>query len=292
MTAPAQPADEFLGQVHPLTVAGLPDGYEYGVTRYADVILQRAFPGRFENLREALDKFEPTLDELIAGGGARTAFVKRFDDSLAEIREHGQEVWGKQNITIQKALGLAGDVAPVSRVRGHEIDIFGVGSLDRPLPGIAVEMEWNNKDPFFDRDLINFQALHREGAIAVGVIVTRGPELQTLISSVIGAAGRSSKYGASTTHWDKLIPRINLGGGGECPLLLVGIQPARIEGIERAHEARAELDALEQMVRDWPERFESRKSAEAEAKIQKNEVLRRLNESPEQQTAAMPEGQE
>lgn len=63
MTAPAQPADEFLGQVHPLTIEGLPDGYEYGATRYADVILQRAFPGRFENLREALGKFEPTLDE-------------------------------------------------------------------------------------------------------------------------------------------------------------------------------------------------------------------------------------
>ncbi len=38
---------------------------------------------------------------------------------------------------------------------------------------IALEIEWNNKDPFFDRDLENFKRLHAEGAISVGVIVTR-----------------------------------------------------------------------------------------------------------------------
>jgi hypothetical protein len=39
------------------------------------------------------------------------------------------------------------------------------------------------------------------------------------------------KYGASTTWWDKLVPRVNLGGGGECPLLLVGIEPERVAGL-------------------------------------------------------------
>ena len=106
------------------------------------------------------------------------------------------------------------------RGRFHEIDMFGKGTLEQLLPGIAVEMEWNNKDPFFDRDLNSFQALHREGVLAVGVIVTRGPELQALIQATIG-----SKYGQSTTHWGKLIPKVNLGGG-ERPLLLVGIELA------------------------------------------------------------------
>jgi len=40
-------------------------------------------------------------------------------------------------------------------------------------PGIGVEREWNNKDPFFDWDLSNFAALHREGVVALGVIVPR-----------------------------------------------------------------------------------------------------------------------
>ncbi|HSV23752.1 MAG TPA: BglII/BstYI family type II restriction endonuclease [Xanthobacteraceae bacterium] len=39
---------------------------------------------------------------------------------------------------------------------------------------MALEIEWNNKDSFFDRDLENFKRLHADGAISVGIIVMRG----------------------------------------------------------------------------------------------------------------------
>ena len=133
--------------------------------------------------------------------------------------------WGKRNIEIGKTI----DGVPISKVRGHEIDMFAAGPSASGYPGIAVEMEWNNKDPFFDRDLLNFQALHHEGVLAVGVIVTRGPELQSRLKLISGAMRQ--KYGESTTHWRKLVSRVNLGGGGECPLLLVGIEPERINGL-------------------------------------------------------------
>ena len=248
---------DLAGQVRDITVSGLPNGYDYKATRYADVILKEAFPNRFRDLTQALDRFEPTLDELRSGGGGRTVFVARFDQSLADQQEDDEPVWGKQNITIQKGLGFEGNVAPVSKVRGHEIDMFGLGSLKEPLPGIAVEMEWNNKDPFFDRDLINFQALHHEGAIAVGVIVTRGAALQDLISKVIQSKDGGFKYGSSTTHWDKLVPRVNLGGGGECPLLLIGIRPERIEGIELAYEVRDLLDEADELKATWRDNYDS-----------------------------------
>ncbi len=248
---------DLAGQVRDITVSGLPEGYDYKATRYADVILKEAFPGRFRDLTRALEQFKPTLDELRSGGGGRTVFVARFDQSLADQQEAGQTVWGKQNITIEKALGFEGNVAPVSKVRGHEIDMFGLGSLKQPLPGIAVEMEWNNKDPFFDRDLINFQALHHEGAIAVGVIVTRSADLQDLISGVIRSKDGGFKYGTSTTHWDKLVPRVNLGGGGECPLLLIGIRPERIQGIELAYKVREKLDEAEELRTTWRGSYES-----------------------------------
>ena len=253
MTEPNVSAD---GQVRAPTVDGLPGGYRYGVTRFADVILQQAYLRRFEDLRHALELFRPTLTELRTGGGGRTVFVKRFDDSLADTLDEGQTVWGKQTITIKKQIEFNGDLVPLSRVRGHEIDMFGVGLVDEPIPGIAVEMEWNNKDPFFDRDLINFQALHREGAIAVGVIVTRGPALQHLICDIIRSQVGGLKYGTSTTHWDKLVPRVNLGGGGECPLLLVGIEPDRIDGIELVAMARSMLDKAETFKLTWRETHE------------------------------------
>jgi len=210
-------------------VDGLPKGYAYGVTRYADLILRDAFPERFLELCEALTEFRIDVSEILKGGGSRATHTRRFD-SLLEHRG-----WGKRNITISKLI----DEQLIHATKGHEIDMFAAGAENDPYPGIAVEMEWNNKDPFFDRDLLNFMALHREGALAVGVIVTRGPELQRIIGGTVKTGERmtSVKYGASTTHWDKLVPRINLGGGGECPLLVIGIEPARVDGFEVIREA-------------------------------------------------------
>jgi hypothetical protein len=77
------------------------------------------------------------------------------------------------------------------------------------------------KIPFFSRDLNAFRLLHELGVIAVGVIITRRDELQGIFDSLGRDIGK--KYGASTTHWGKLIPRVEAGGAGSCPLLLVGI---------------------------------------------------------------------
>lgn len=209
------------GTVFAPTVTGLPDGYTFGVTRYADIILREAFPARFAELVDVFSAYRIASADLLTGGGNRTSFVARFDASL---RMRG---WGKRSISITKVV----DDRQIHATRGHEIDMFAERACDDPFPGIAVEMEWNNKDPFFDRDLLNFQALHREGALAVGIIVTRGPELQRLLGPTI------RKFGRSTTHWDKLVPRVNLGGGGECPLLLVGIEPGRVTGFGIIREA-------------------------------------------------------
>ena len=249
---------DLAGEVRTVSTEGWPEGYVYGATRYADVILQQSFPERFTDVVAALATFRPTLAELRAGGGGRTVFVKRFDDSLAEmVARGGTRVWGKQNVTIEKSIRLDGTEMVRSRTRGHEIDMFGRGHLDVPVPGIAVEMEWNNKDPFFDRDLVNFQALHHEGAIAIGVIVTRGPRLQDLVGPTIRSKDGGFKYGRSTTHWSKLVPKVNLGGGGECPMLLVGIEPERIQGVELAQQVLEKLQEAQHFREHWSEQHDS-----------------------------------
>lgn len=271
---PEQPQeDEALdpaGEIAAPTSTDLPDGYHYGVTRYADVVISEALPGRWADLLDALSQYRIDLDELRKGGGARSSFVSRFDDSLGSREVDGDRYWGVRNITIEKSIGFDDNLHLVARTRGHEIDMFGQRRMDDPFPGIAVEMEWNNKDPFFDRDLVNFQALHREGAIVAGVIVTRGPRLQRVLSTVL------DKYGASTTHWDKLTPRVNLGGGGECPLLLIGIEPERVNAVdadgvdlfEMHMSYAAEAKELEKSWRDMG--YESRKDAQPEIDSLKN----------------------
>lgn len=283
-------AIDIAGEVRAITTEGWPEGYTYGATRYADVILKEAFPGRFRDLQAALGNFWPTLQELRTGGGGRTVFVKRFDDSLADMLQDDQKVWGKQNITIFKQVGLDGKALRTRKTRGHEIDMFGMGTLEAPLPGVGVEMEWNNKDPFYDRDLINFQALHQEGAIAVGVIVTRGPALQELIGPTIRSKDGGLKFGQSTTHWNKLIPKVNLGGGGECPLLLVGIEPGRIKGVQLAQQVKAKLDAIDERdradreARAWDSAGQTYREWQAEMRAKRDEVrdmMPPLKEAPD-----------
>lgn len=233
---PAEGLPDPSGLVRAPSIGPLPAGYRYGVTRYADIILRDAFPKRFSDLVAVLSDFAIEVEELLIGGGGRASMTARFDASL---RARG---WGKRNITVAKLI----DDRMIHSTRGHEIDMFGPGPEGQDYPGVAVEMEWNNKDPFFDRDLLNFMALHREGALAVGVIVTRGPTLQRYVGPVIKTGERSPnfKYGQSSTHWEKIIPRINLGGGGECPILVVGIEPDRVTGFERVLDAYHERRTL------------------------------------------------
>jgi hypothetical protein len=95
----------------------------------------------------------------------------------------------------------------------HKVDCF--------KGRVAVELEWNNKDPFFDRDLNNFRLLFELRAIHVGVIITRSSELQAIFDRL----GKGASYGASTTHHAKLWPKIEGGGGGGCPILTFAITP-------------------------------------------------------------------
>ena len=94
----------------------------------------------------------------------------------------------------------------------HKVDCF--------KNRVALEIEWNNKDPFYDRDLNNFRLLFDLRVVSVGVIITRSDGLQDIFNTL----GRGSSYGNSTTHMGKLLPRIEGGGGSGCPLLVFGIK--------------------------------------------------------------------
>jgi hypothetical protein len=96
----------------------------------------------------------------------------------------------------------------------HKIDCF--------KNRIGLEIEWNSKDQTYVRDLNTFRILFDMQICDVGIIVTRCDHLQEEVFDPLGAE-IGKKYGPSTTHIGKLLPRLRAGGGGGCPVLVFGI---------------------------------------------------------------------
>ena len=168
--------------------------------KHACAILKYDFPNEWDDIVAVLKQFKMRKSWLSVGGG-RKSKVSEFIDSFL-LRRGWQEKMFDTSVTVD-------DLRMDSPT--HKIDCY--------KNKVALEIEWNNKDPFFDRDLNNFRLLFDLRAISVGVIITRSDELQGLFVEL----GRGASYGASTTHMSKLLPRIEGGGGGGCPLLAFGI---------------------------------------------------------------------
>jgi hypothetical protein len=236
-------------------------GFEVSFRSHSAAILSVDAPESLRELEEALLQFQVPITEIIGSGGGEAKCTQRLRRSLAASG------WPKFSFEIKKIIdGVEREAT------SHEVDHV------RRLPNgtvVALEIEWNNKDPFFDRDLENFKRLHAEGAISVGVIVTRGSALQNQMKTLVHRFAQqhgvqtfddlarlglnpptsrqrktvlervnrarnamtfamawtesfvSDKFGAATTHWEKLSERVRRGAGNPCPLLLVGL-PASV----------------------------------------------------------------
>ena len=145
-------------------------GFDVRTRNHASAVLTTDFPAQLAELCHVLGTLRISAEELVRGGGGEAQLTQRLRRSLASRH------WIKRNVVIRK---IVDDEERAGT--SHEID-----HVRRAQSGsIALELEWNNKDPFFDRDLENFQRLHAEGVISVGVIVTRGASLQNNMRAII-----------------------------------------------------------------------------------------------------------
>ena len=174
--------------------------YEIHEWKHACAILKNDFPDEWEDIIDLLEKFKLCKSWLTVGGGRKSKVSESIDSFL-----YNRNWIEKEFITSVKVDDYVMD-SPT-----HKVDCY--------RNKIALEIEWNNKDPFFDRDLNNFRLLFDLRAISVGIIITRCDHLQEIFDKL----GRGSSYGASTTHIAKLLPRIEGGSGGGCPILVFGI---------------------------------------------------------------------
>jgi hypothetical protein len=139
-------------------------GFELLMLHHAEAILHHDMVEAIKEIETVLSEIELPVEELVFGGGGEGQLTQRIRRRLSE--EFG---WRKHNFEIKKIV----DGVEKESIT-HEID--HVKKFDTGT--IALEIEWNNKDPFFDRDLENFKRLHADGVISIGVIITRGSSLQ------------------------------------------------------------------------------------------------------------------
>lgn len=174
--------------------------YEIHEWKHASAILRMDFPVEWSELVEMLRAFRLKKSWITKGGGNKSELAKWVDEFL------GSRGWREKQFSTAVIVDEAKMESPT-----HKVDCY--------KNRVALELEWNNKDPFYDRDLNNFRLLFELRAISVGIIVTRCDELQDIFNGL----GRGSSYGNSTTHMSKLLPRIEGGGGAGCPIIVIGI---------------------------------------------------------------------
>jgi len=166
-------------------------------------VLATACPEEWDEIITVLREFRLLRSQVQAAGKNKSPISRGIDSRFYEM--------GWEEKKFETAITID-DVTRESPT--HKVDCF--------KGRVALELEWNNKDPFFDRDLNNFRLLFDLGAIDVGVIVTRASELQAIFKKL----GKGASYGSSTTHHEKLWPRLDGRGGGGCPVLTFAITPA------------------------------------------------------------------
>lgn len=145
-------------------------GFQIEFHSHAEAILSVDFPEVAGQLEAILAGATIPIEEIVSSGGGETRGTQRLRRAL-----HLQG-WRKHKFEIQRTIdGVAKESI------SHEVD--HIARFDAGV--VALEIEWNNKDPFFDRDLENYKRLHADGAISMGIIVTRGTSLQNDMRALV-----------------------------------------------------------------------------------------------------------
>lgn len=176
--------------------------YEIHEWRHASAVLTKDFAQEWAEICEVLSSFRLLKSRIVVPGGSKSLIAAAIDEPLTKL--------GWEEREFDTAIVVDGESTESPT---HKVDCF--------KGKVGLEIEWNNKDPFYDRDLNNFRLLFDLRALSVGVIVTRCDALQAIFNKL----GKGKSYGNSTTHMSKLLPRLNGGGGGGCPVLVFGIRP-------------------------------------------------------------------
>jgi hypothetical protein len=132
----------------------LRDRFLFEERHHAVSIISVDFPEEFNDLMICLEAFRLKKSDILTPGGGRSPIPKAIDGFLSARK------WAERRFDIN----ITVDEKPIP-IPTHRIDNF--------KNRIGVEVEWNNKTEFYDRDLNNFRLLWEMRVLSVGRIGQR-----------------------------------------------------------------------------------------------------------------------
>lgn len=120
--------------------AGVRQRYQIDERGHACAILANDYPSEFRDIMDCLEGFVLRRSHILTPGKGKSPISKTLDDFL-----HGRG-WHEKSFDIK--ITIDGSPVPIPT---HKIDNF--------KNEVGLEVEWNNKTEFYDRDLNNFRLL-------------------------------------------------------------------------------------------------------------------------------------
>ena len=145
-------------------------GWEILDYNFAIETADRLFSKEIKELCEILDITNVDIErDIITGGGGKTLIVQDFE------KKFKQKNWKKNNINMTNQISFENGINPKeTKAASHEVDHLMISENE----DLAIlEIEWNNKSEFFDRDIQNILNAWQIQAIELGIIITRSKKL-------------------------------------------------------------------------------------------------------------------
>ncbi len=108
--------------------------YEVHEWKHACAVLATDFPSEWQDIVVVLSEFRLRQSAIAEPGGQRSVVARDFDTAFTS------RGWREQGFHTRIVVDERAMESPT-----HKVDCY--------KNSIGVELEWNNKDPFYDRDL-------------------------------------------------------------------------------------------------------------------------------------------
>jgi len=153
-------------------------GWVIESVNYGSAIVEMNFPQEFARLCQVLGTVTLNIeDSIIKRGGGKTDQTKDLTNKL------NHQGWFADNIRIENQVRFENSGKQLGSVSlTHEIDHM-ITNADGKIG--TLEIEWNNRGEFFDRDIQAIRALYELSIIEVGIIIAHGPGMRDALKEIV-----------------------------------------------------------------------------------------------------------